>query len=64
MVNIMGKTFSTKQLAELIKVNAETIRRGLCVNGHYMLMRPVKLPNGRLLWPAEPVEAILKGEVA
>ena len=60
----MGKTFSTKQLAELIKVNAETIRRGLCVNGHYMLMRPVKLPNGRLLWPAEPVEAILKGEVA
>jgi len=58
----MGKKFSTEQLAELLKVKAGTIRRGLCVNGHYMLMRPVKLPNGRLIWPAEPVEKLLSGE--
>ncbi len=58
----MGKNFSTEQFAELVKVKASTIRRGLCVDGHYMGVRPVKLPNGRLIWPSEPVDKLLNGE--
>ena len=59
----MGKSFSTEQLAQLLHVKDGTIRRGLCLNGHYMGIKPVKLPNGRLIWPEEPVMEILKGGV-
>ena len=58
----MMKQISTEEFAELSKVKAGTIRRGLCVDCHYMNIRPVKLPNGRLLWPLEPVEKLLNGE--
>lgn len=42
---------TTKQLAFLLGVNPDTIRRGLCVNGHYMGLKPVKMPNRMLMWP-------------
>ena len=58
----MEKHLDTEQLAQLLHIKAGTIRRGLCVNGHYMNIRPVKLPNGRLIWPSEPVEKLLSGE--
>ena len=44
------KKITTKQLAELFGCQPNTIRRGLCVNGHYLGLRPTKLPNHRLLW--------------
>ena len=47
---------STKEFAEVLKVEPATVRRSLCVNGHYLGIRPVKLPNGRLLWPPADVE--------
>lgn len=48
----MEKTnfLTTNQLASRLGVQGATIRRGLCVNGHYMGLRPGKLPNNRLLW--------------
>jgi hypothetical protein len=54
--------FSTKEFARLICIEPATISRGLCVNGHYMGVRPLKLPNGRLLWPRQSVEKLLTGE--
>jgi len=54
--------YSTKEFAERLRVDANTIRRGLCVRGHYLGLRPVKLPNGRLVWPAAHVEDILAGK--
>lgn len=54
--------FSTSEVAERLRVRAETIRRALCVQGHYMGARPVKLSNGRLLWSAADVERIVNGE--
>ncbi|MBL0354374.1 MAG: DNA-binding protein [Dechloromonas sp.] len=42
----------------------QTLRASLCRNGHYMGLRPVKLPNGRLLWDAAEVERLTAGEVA
>lgn len=40
----------TEQLAALIGVKPATIRRGLCVDGHYLGLVPVKLANGRLIF--------------
>ena len=42
---------TTKEFAGLLRVEPATVRRGLCVNCHYMGVRPIKLPNRRLLWP-------------
>ena len=53
---------STKEFAESLGVKPETARRSLCVAGHYLGIRPVKLPNGRLLWPEADRQRILLGE--
>lgn len=58
----MKKTsyLTTSQLARALGVQGATIRRGLCINGHYMGLRPVKLPNNRLMWPEKPVDQLLQ----
>lgn len=48
---MIQESLSTKELAAYFHVESQTIRRGLCVNGHYLGLRPLKLQNGRLLWP-------------
>lgn len=53
---------TTATLAERLGVSPNTVRRGLCVKGEYMGLRPVKLPNGRLLWPEKPLDEILGGK--
>jgi hypothetical protein len=54
---------STAEVGQIFKVKGSTIRRAHCVNGHYMHVKPRKLPNGRLLWPkAELLEAAGLGE--
>ncbi len=55
---------STAELSAVLKVKEQTIRAGLCRDGVYMHLRPVKLPNGRLVWDADAVERLLSGEVA
>ena len=54
---------TTEEMAGLLRIVPQTPRAGLCRNGHYLGMRPVKLPNGKLLWDAAEVAALL-GEVA
>ena len=41
----------TNEFATRFGVKGDTLRRNLCVNGHYMGIRPLKMPNQRLLWP-------------
>jgi len=41
---------NTERLADLFGVKPHTIRRALCVDGHYMGIVPTKLANGRLLF--------------
>ena len=50
---------STKEFASLFRVDSQTIRRGYCVNGHYLGWKPVKLPNGRLLWPENEAQKLI-----
>lgn len=49
---------STEELAALLRLKPATLRSALCLNGHYFGLRPRKLPNGRLLWPADAIEKL------
>lgn len=55
---------TTEEMAGQLRIVPQTARAGLCRNGHYLGMRPVKLPNGKLLWDAAAVERLTSGEVA
>ena len=46
------KYFVTRELADFYRVKPQTILRSLCINGHYLNIKPIKLPNGHLLWRA------------
>ena len=52
------------EAAAVLRVKPQTLRRALCLQGHYFGMRPVKLPNGRLLWDAADLDRLTAGEVA
>jgi hypothetical protein len=47
------RQITTAQLAENCLVNPNSIRVALCRTGSYFGIRPEKLPNGRLAWPAD-----------
>lgn len=62
-VPLACRKLSTEEFAAVLRLRPQTIRAGLCRNGHYLSLRPSKLPNGRLLWDASEVEALTSGEV-
>lgn len=57
----MQTRYSTEVLAERLHIKPQTIRAALCRDGHYLGLRPIKLPNRRLLWDASALEALLSG---
>jgi hypothetical protein len=58
----MGNT--TESLARRLGLQPQSLRAAICRNGHYYGLRPTKLPNGRLLWPADAFERLTSGEAA
>ncbi len=52
---------TTEEVAVALRVTPQTIRASLCRNSHYQGLKPVKLPNRKLLWDATAVEALLAG---
>ncbi len=58
------RTLSTEQAAAALHVKPQTLRAALSRDGHYMGLRPSKLPNRFLLWDASAIDALLNGEVA
>lgn len=58
------RKLDTAEAADLLRIRPQTLRRALCLQGHYFGMRPVKLPNGRLLWDAADLDRLTAGEVA
>lgn len=58
----MNETLSTEALAERLGIKPQTLRANLCRNGHYFGIRPVKLPNRLLRWPADAVDRLLSGQ--
>lgn len=58
---VIGQHLSTEELAQILKITAQGIRKRFCVTGSYWGVRPVKLPSGRLLWPGDTVERLGRG---
>lgn len=56
------RKLDTAEAAAVLRVKPQTLRRALCLQGHYFGMRPVKLPNGRLLWDAADLDRLTEGE--
>lgn len=42
----------TEKFGELNQVKAQTVRKRLCETGSYFGVKPAKLANRRLAWPA------------
>ena len=46
------------ELARLALTKPNTIRVRLCETGHFYGIRPLKLPSGKLLWPADSLDRL------
>ena len=54
----VSRNMTTERLAAELGMRAQSIRRRYCLTGSYFSLRPVKLPNRRLLWPADALEQL------
>lgn len=52
---------TTEQFAKNVGVKPESVRSRVCRTGEYFGIRPEKLINGRLLWPADAAERLVVG---
>lgn len=52
---------STDELAAILAIDPQSIRKRHSMDGSYLGIRPTKLPNRRLLWPVVEVKKLLSG---
>lgn len=52
---------STEEFAAVLAVDPQSVRKRYSQEGSYHGIRPTKLPNRRVLWPAEAVKRLLEG---
>jgi hypothetical protein len=50
---------TTANLAAALSMREQSIRKRYSQTGSYFLLRPVKLPSGKLRWPTDSVERLL-----
>jgi len=55
--NTQKYPWSAEQFAAENQVKAQSVRARLCRTGSYFGVRPLKLANGRLAWPAVQVSS-------
>ena len=55
------RTYRTEEAAAVLKVKPQTLRAAVCRDGAYFGLRPSKLANRFLAWPADEVEALAAG---
>lgn len=55
------RPITTEELAVLLSIRPQSIRKRYCQTGAYFSLRPVKMPNGRLMWPADALEKLAEG---
>lgn len=58
------QTMLTPALAQRTGYKSASIRTAVWRSGHFNGIKPIKLPNGRLLWPADAVDRLLAGEAS
>lgn len=56
------RPISTNELATLLGVTAQSIYKRHCETGSYWGIHPNKMPNGRLLWPANTIDLIKQAQ--
>lgn len=49
----------TEQFAAQHLVEPQTVRKQYAANGSYFGIRPLPLPNGRLLWPDDSIKRLV-----
>ena len=50
-LDVSGENYiTTRELADFCRVRSQTILSSLCLKGNYLGQKPIKMPNGRLLW--------------
>lgn len=55
---------TTEALAAGTGHKPQTLRAAYCKHGHWCKLIPSKLPNGRLLWPADAIERLTSGQAS
>lgn len=50
---------STEELASALDMEAQSIRKRLSQTGSYFGVKPARLPNRKLLWPADALEQLI-----
>ena len=56
------RRLTTEEFATAISLKAQSIRKRYSLTGSYHGVRPIKLPNRRLLWPADSLEQLASGD--
>ena len=52
---------TTEAFAAQHLVDPQTVRKRLSSHGSYFGVKPLRLPNRRLLWPADSITALIEG---
>lgn len=55
----MQRTIQTAAFAKQLGYSSASIRTAIWRKGHFNGITPIKLPNGRLLWPADAVDRLI-----
>ena len=55
---------STEQFADRYLVAPQTVRKQLSQSGSYFGVRPLRLPNRKLLWPSDSLQSLVAKELA
>jgi hypothetical protein len=53
---------NTQAAADRLGIRPQTLRAAICRQGHYFGLRPIKMPNRLLLWPADGVDRLTQGQ--
>lgn len=56
------RTYDTATTARVLQVTPHTLRVSLCQKGEYYGLKPCKAPNRRLIWSADAVDALARGQ--
>jgi len=56
-----NRLLTTEELAAELGMKPQSIRKRYSQTGSYFHLRPVKLPNRRLRWPADAFEQLING---
>lgn len=60
-VSATRRFLTTEELAGALSLRPQSIRKRYMETGSYHGVRPVKLPNRFLAWPADAVEQLMRG---